>query len=351
MSRKNILITENEKEENKNGVKKPAFLYDNKKERKNIVDYIFNDLKITRTKWNKNLLDKDEEMKLFKKYRKKGDKAAFDKLVVSNLRFVVYMAKHFYMGLKSQSSCKDVYLDDLIQAWNIWLIRAVENYVPKKGCRFLSYAQHVIKSELIHYIKYENRFFWANSVYGVPDSKVKQMNKYIEEFLQENQRDPDDEELQDFYRGDDVMADFSANVWYYRHLTDGTVSLDMNVQELSRREDKLTDKIRWWISELFASDDEETCIKDLLVDIEWESKEPMEMESLAYDIDRVLHQLDEKKRKILEMWFWLNWYKPHDIEEIAYKFWITRSAISQHKLKAIEIIRDELTEIFKKYIG
>jgi DNA-directed RNA polymerase sigma subunit (sigma70/sigma32) len=61
-------------------------------------------------------LDEDEEKKLFKKYIKTGDKAAFDKIVVSNLRFVIYMAKHFFMGLKTQYNCRDIHLDDLIQA-------------------------------------------------------------------------------------------------------------------------------------------------------------------------------------------------------------------------------------------
>lgn len=346
-----LLTVDDEQEENKKEVRRPVFLID-KKERRNIKDYIFNDLKITDTKWNKNLLDEDEEKKLFKKYIKTGNKAAFDKIIVSNLRFVIYMAKHFYSGLKTQYNCRDIYLDDLIQAWNIWLIKAAEKYVPKKGCRFLSYAQHVIKSSFIHYIKYENRFFWATSVYGVPDSKVKQMNKYVENFLQENKREPEDEELQNFYRDyEDSLEDFSANVWYYRHLTDGVVSLDMNLQELSRKEDKLTDKIRWWIYDLFASDDEKSRMKDLLVDLERESKQPMEGESLACDIDRILRKLDDRKREILKMYYWLGWYKKIDIEDIAYTFWVMIPAIRQQRLRALEIIREEIIpNLLKKYL-
>ena len=352
MSEKQKLLTaENEKEENKNELRKSGFFVDKKKERRNIIDYIFNDLKITDTKWNKNLLDEDEEKKLFKKYKKTGNKAAFDKIIVSNLGFVIYMAKHFYLGLKTQYNCKDIHLGDLIQAWNIWLIKSVQKYVPKRGCRFLSYAQHIIKSNLIHYVKYENRFFWANSVYGVPDSKVKQMNKYVEDFLQENEREPEDEELQDFYRDENSFEDFSANVWYYKHLTDGTLSLDMNIQELSKIDDKLTNKIRWWISDLFASNDEEICMKDLLFDMERENKDLMERESLAYDINVILYKLDDRKREILRMWYWLDWYKVHDIEEIAYTFWVTTAAVRQQKEKAIKIIRDEIIpNLLKKYL-
>ena len=351
MPKNQKLLTVDDNEENKNESRRPAFFID-KKDKRNIKDYIFNDLKITNPKWNKNLLDEDEEKKLFKKYRKTGNKAAFDKIIVSNLRFVIYMAKHFFIGLKTQYNCRDIYLDDLIQAWNIWLIKAAQKYVPQKDCRFLTYAQHVIKSSFIRYIKYENRLFWATSVYGVPDSRVTRMTKYVEDFLQENKREPDDEELQNFYRDDeDSLEDFSANVWYYKQLTDGTVSLDMNIQELSRKEDKLTDKIRWWIYDLFASDDEETRIKDLLVDVKREDKDSVDMESLVYDINRVLRKLDDRKREILKMFYWLNWCKKLDIEEIAYNFWVTTAAVSQQKQRALEIIRDEIIpNLLKKYL-
>ena len=45
-----LLTADNEKEENKNELRKSAFFIDKKKERRNIKDYIFNDLKITDTK-------------------------------------------------------------------------------------------------------------------------------------------------------------------------------------------------------------------------------------------------------------------------------------------------------------
>jgi hypothetical protein len=38
------------------------------------------------------------------------------------------------------------------------------------------------------------------------------MNKYVEDFLQQNNREPEDEELQDFYRKENLLEDFSANV-------------------------------------------------------------------------------------------------------------------------------------------
>jgi DNA-directed RNA polymerase sigma subunit (sigma70/sigma32) len=54
---------------------------------------------------------------------------------------------------------------------------------------------------------------------------------------------------------------------------------------------------------LFASDDEETRMKDLLIDMGRESKQPMERESLACYIDRILRKLDDRKREILKMYY------------------------------------------------
>jgi DNA-directed RNA polymerase sigma subunit (sigma70/sigma32) len=77
----------------------------------------------------------------------------------------------------------------------------------------------------------------------------------------------------------------------------------------------------------------------------------MDMESLAYDIKRVLRKLDGRKERILKMWYWLDWYKKLDIEEIAYNLWLTTAAVRQQKQKALEIIRDEIIpELLKKYL-
>jgi RNA polymerase primary sigma factor len=77
------------------------------------------------------ILTKDEEVELAKKIEK-GDAAARAKMIVSNLRLVVNVAKQF-MG-------RGMSFLDLIEEGNLGLIRAVEKFSYRRGCRFSTYA-------------------------------------------------------------------------------------------------------------------------------------------------------------------------------------------------------------------
>lgn len=345
---KESLTKEDEKEEKKDETKRLNIFGEKKKKKSNIRDYIFNDLKQP-TDWWKDNLSAEEEKKLFKKYRKTWDKVAFDKIVVTNLRFVVYMAKRFFSGLKTQYNCRDIYLDDLIQAWNIWLIKAAKKYVPGRKRRFLVYAQYVIKSSMMYYIMYENRFFWTGPEWGVPKIKVRQMNKYVESFIHENQREPQDEELEQFYEDNGSLWDYSTKVQYYKNVIDGILSLDMSVDELSQENN--INEISW-LWNFIGSDDRETCMRDLLIDKELENLQSKEMDSLKYDLNILMHRLETRKREILEMSYGLNWHKKLDLDEIADYFMVTKNAISRQKQKAMETLKeDETVQMFlKKYL-
>lgn len=320
------------------------------KKKRNIKAYIFNDLKKVEGEKNDNLLTEDEEKELFDKYIKTWNKAAFDKIIVSNLRFVIYMAKHFLACLQKQYNCRDIYLEDLIQAWNIWLIKAAQKYIPDNKWRFVTYAQHSIKYSMIHYIKYDNRFFWSILEWGVPVCKVKKMSEYIENFIQKNQREPQDEELLNFY-SKDWSESFITNVQYYNNLVNGIISLDTNIKELSKKDDKLSHKIVWGMWDLFGSSDEETCLSDLLIDKDWEKWQPMDRESLIHDLNRVLNKLDEEQIKLIKMYYGLDWYKEYNLDELADYFRTTRERIRIKKEKILRILENDIqTELLRKYI-
>jgi RNA polymerase sigma factor (sigma-70 family) len=134
-------------------------------------------------------------------------------------------------------------------------------------------------------------------------------------------------------------------------LIEGILSLDMNIEELSRNDDEMTNKIEWSMGDVFWLADEETCIKELLVDREYEKWELMDRESLIYDLNRVLRKLGGRKRKILEMYYGLNWYKEHTFQEIAKYYNLTHQRIQQEKRTAISIIRDDIQpELLRKYL-
>ena len=90
------------------------------------------------------LLTPDEETGLAKRLHEAGDLEAARQLVLSNLRFVVHIARG-YQGYGLQ-------LSDLIQEGNIGLMKAVKRFDPNVGVRLISFAVHWIKAEIHEYI-------------------------------------------------------------------------------------------------------------------------------------------------------------------------------------------------------
>jgi RNA polymerase sigma-32 factor len=90
------------------------------------------------------LLTQDEEFQLAVKYRKYDDIEAAQKLITSNLRFVVKVAFEYKSyGAKIQ---------DLVQEGNIGLMMAVKKFNPYKGYRFISYAIWWIRAYMQNFI-------------------------------------------------------------------------------------------------------------------------------------------------------------------------------------------------------
>ena len=90
------------------------------------------------------VLSADEEFTLAIRFKKYNDVEAAEKLVISNLRFVVKVA-HEYRNY-------GVKLSDLIQEGNIGLMHAVKKFDPYKGYRIISYAVWWIRAYIQNYI-------------------------------------------------------------------------------------------------------------------------------------------------------------------------------------------------------
>ena len=106
-------------------------------ERIDELDLYFEELKKYRP------LTKKEEFELCKKIRN-GDERAFNKLITSNLKFVVKIAKQY------RKYCSN--FSDLIAEGNLGLIKAAKNFDETKGTKFISYAVWWIKAFIQDYI-------------------------------------------------------------------------------------------------------------------------------------------------------------------------------------------------------
>ena len=125
----------------------------------------------------------EEQVELAKRMRA-GDKKAREKLINSNLRFVVTCAKQF-VG-------QGVPLIDLINSGNLGLIQSVEKYDPDKGYHFISYAVWYIRREIIKSIYNTGRTIRYPITYI---SKITKVKKAFDDFVSKYQRKPTDEEL------------------------------------------------------------------------------------------------------------------------------------------------------------
>lgn len=127
---------------------------------------------------------KGEEQVELARQMKAGDKKAREKLINSNLRFVVTCAKQF-VG-------QGVPLIDLINSGNLGLIQSVEKYDPDKGYHFISYAVWYIRREIIRSIYNTGRTIRYPITYI---SKITKVKKAFDDFVSKYQRKPTDEEL------------------------------------------------------------------------------------------------------------------------------------------------------------
>lgn len=126
----------------------------------------------------------DEEVELAKRI-KNGDQEALNKLVSSNLRFVIKIAKEYQnQGLP---------IADLISEGNYGLITAAKKFDHTKGFRFISYAIWWIKQSILQSLNDNSR---TVRLPGNIINKLSKIRKQIEFFEKENHRDPFNDEVE-----------------------------------------------------------------------------------------------------------------------------------------------------------
>ena len=129
------------------------------------------------------LLTVDEEVELAQRIHS-GDKEALDKLVRSNLRFVVSVAKQYQNG--------ELTLSDLVNEGNVGLIKAAETFDETRGFTFISYAVWWIRQSILQAIAEQSR------IVRLPLNQVGWVNKIskvLNQFEQENERRPSIDEI------------------------------------------------------------------------------------------------------------------------------------------------------------
>lgn len=129
------------------------------------------------------LLTKKQEIELSRRI-KKGDESARKKLIESNYRLVISIAKKYHR--------KDLDFEDLLQESSIGLLKAVNKFDPELGYKFSTYACWWIKQAALQYINENSTNIKVPTHSRLLNAKIK---KEIAAFENENGRNPTLEEI------------------------------------------------------------------------------------------------------------------------------------------------------------
>src|SRR5574343_814587 len=122
------------------------------------------------------VLNREEEVELFRRYSKTKCPRIKDRIVRANLRFVVSVAK--VLDIKNTT----ISMSDLIQYGNLGLVEAVDLFDYTRGFKFISFAVHHIRKQIYANIGLSRRIHIPENIMRIE----RQINKEIENQLQLN---------------------------------------------------------------------------------------------------------------------------------------------------------------------
>jgi RNA polymerase primary sigma factor len=248
---------------------------------------------------NHPLLTRAEEAELARRIRE-GDQLALEKLVRSNLRFVVSVAKKYQnLGMT---------LPDLIAEGNVGLVRAAQKFDETKGVKFISYAVWWIRQAILKALAENSKTF------RLPINRATTLNKISKkeaELTQKLGREPKPEEVAE--------------------------AMEMDVEEV-RKLMNVSRKSLSLDAPLFEG--EEKTLFSYLSDDETLDPEEQTFESArAKEIRETLDSLAPREAKIVKLYYGLDGNEPLTLREIGSIFNLSRERIRQIKERAIERLR------------
>ncbi|MDD5073107.1 MAG: sigma-70 family RNA polymerase sigma factor [Candidatus Omnitrophica bacterium] len=249
------------------------------------------------------LLTAEEEIEL-SKLAKKGDVKAEKRMIQSNLRLVVSIAKKYsYFGVP---------LLDLIEEGNLGLMKAVKKFNHKKGFRFSTYAAWWIKQYILRAVANQGKTVRI-PVYMM--ELTSRWKKTIEKLSQKLGRKPTTAEI--------------------------AKSMQIPVRKAQELETVMTQPTSL---ESPVGEDDSGTMMDLIEDTKASSASDEMSNFLRQEkITDLFKKMNKREQEILNMRFGLKDDAPHTLEEVADKFKITRERVRQIEEAALRKLRKNMT--------
>jgi len=245
------------------------------------------------------LLTAEEEVK-FARLAQQGDEDARKRMIESNLRLVVKIARR-YMN-------RGLAFLDLIEEGNLGLIRAVEKFDPERGFRFSTYGTWWIRQTIERAIMNQTRTI------RLPIHVVKEINTYLRaarSLAQELDHEPTAEEIAE------LLNKPIEDVERMLGLNERVASTDSSVM----------------------SDSGKTLL-DTLPDINArDPTETLQEEGVQSNIEDCLSQLSDKQREVVERRFGLHGHSVSTLEEVGQEIGVTRERVRQIQMDALKKLK------------